>query len=92
MLDTPLEAFNEEIAHSLLLLCPWSLNPNFLDNVETDHHPYQVVIDDVLVTTSQIPVHDHDDQALDPGVDKGPLVLHIDKMSADGRFVCNLVT
>jgi hypothetical protein len=78
--------------HGLLLLCPWSLNPNLLDNVETDHHPYQVIIDDVLVTTSRVLVHDHNDRALNPGVGKGPSVLHINKTSVDRHFVCNLVT
>jgi hypothetical protein len=36
MLDPPLEAFTKEMAHSLLLLRPWILNPGLLDNVETD--------------------------------------------------------
>jgi hypothetical protein len=51
MLDPPLEAFNKEMVHRLLLLHPWSLNPNLLDNIETDHHLHQVVTDNVLVTT-----------------------------------------
>jgi hypothetical protein len=92
MLDPPLEAFNEKIAHGLLLLRPWSLNPDLLDNVETDHHLHHVVTDDMLVTTGRVPVPDHNNQALDPGVGKGPSVLHIDETSTDGCFVCNLVT
>jgi hypothetical protein len=92
MLDPPLEAFNEEMAHGLLLLCPWSLNPDLLDNIETDYHLHQVITDNVLVTTGRVPVPDHDDRALDLGVGKGPSVLHIDETSADGHFVCNLVT
>jgi hypothetical protein len=51
MLDPPLEAFNKEMAHGLLLLCPWNPNPDLLDNIEIDHHPHQVVIDDVFRTT-----------------------------------------
>jgi hypothetical protein len=91
-LDPPLEAFNEEMAHSLLLLCPWSPNPNRLNNIETDHHLPQVITDDVSVTTSRVPVPDHNDWALNLGVGKGPSVPHINEMPADGCFVCNLVT
>jgi hypothetical protein len=61
MLDPPLEAFNEEMAHGLLLLHPWSLNPDRLNNVETDHHLPQVVTDNVSVTTGRVLVPDHDD-------------------------------
>jgi hypothetical protein len=85
MLDSPLEAFNEEMAHGLLL-CPWSPNPDHLDNVETDHHLPQVVTDDMSVTTGRVPVLDHDNRALDPGVGKGPSVLHINKMPVVLRF------
>jgi hypothetical protein len=92
MLDPPLEAFNEEMAHGLLLLRPWSPNPDRLDNVETDHHLPQVVTDDVSVTTGRVPVPNHDDRALDPGVGKGPSVPHINETPIDGCFVCNLVT
>jgi hypothetical protein len=91
-LDPPLEAFNEEMAHGLLLLYPWSSNPNCLDNVETDYHLPQVITDNVLVTTSQVPVLDCDDWALNPGVGKGLSVPHINKTPADRHFVCNLVT
>jgi hypothetical protein len=92
MLDPPLEAFNEEMAHSLLLLRPWSPNPNHLNNIKIDHHLPQVIIDNVSVTTSQAPVLDHDDRALDPGVGKGPSVPHINEMPVDGHFIYNLVT
>jgi hypothetical protein len=51
MLDPPLEAFNKEMAHSLLLLRPWSPNPDHLNNVETDHHLPQVVTNNVSMTT-----------------------------------------
>jgi hypothetical protein len=39
-LDPPLEAFPEEMAHSLLLLLLWILNPSLLNNIEIDHHPH----------------------------------------------------
>jgi hypothetical protein len=91
MLDPPLETFNEEMAHGLLLLRPWSPNPNRLDNVKTDHHLPQVVTDDVSVTTNQVPVLNCDNRALDPEVGKGPSVLHINETPTDGHFVCNLV-